>query len=124
MARTTLPKSSEPGAAEASEQLQKAISDPLSVTILVFGEGPKIDQILANVEARASVKSSIRRVVWIPDPSVLSDEQRARYVSSDTVVVAVDGKHGAVAATLTASKARGAFRVDMAFNLAENQLGS
>ena len=124
MARTTLPKSSDTDAARAPEQLQKAISDPLSVTMLVFGKGPNIDRILANVEARASVKSSIRRVVWIPDPSVLSDEQRARYVSSDNVVVAVDGKHGAIAATLTGSKARGALRVDTAFNLAEKQLGS
>ena len=60
MARTTLPRSTESGAAQAAAQLQQLINDPLSVTMLVFGEGPDVAAALALSEGRASVKPSIR----------------------------------------------------------------
>ena len=124
MARVTLPNSSEPGAADAPDQLQQLINDPLSVTMLVFGEGPEIDKVLKMSEDRASVKASIRRVIWIPDPAVLSAEQRTRYGVPGNTAVAVDGKHGKVAETLNDIQAQGALRVDRAFNLAEKNLGA
>ena len=124
MAHVTLPKSSQPGAADAPEQLQQLINDPLSVTMLVFGEGPDVDKALKMSEDRASVKSSIRRVIWIPDPSVLSAEQRTRYGVPGNTAVAVDGKHAEVAEALNDIQAQGALRVDRAFNLAEQKLGS
>ena len=92
--------------------------------MLVFGEGPDVDGALQMSEARASVKASIRRVIWIPDPAVLSDEQRAQYGVPGNVAVAVDGKHGAVAEALNGVQAQGALRVDRAFNLAEQNLSA
>ena len=124
MAHVTLPKSTEPGADQAAAKLQQLINDPLSVTMLVFGEGPDVDAALRMSEGRASVKPSIRRVIWIPDPAVLSADQRTRYGVPGNVAVAVDGKRGAVAEALNDVQAQGALRVDRAFNLAEQNLNA
>ena len=104
--------------AEAQSKLQAAIDDPLTVVMIVYGESPEIDEALQICVARASVKSMIRRVVWVPDPAVLSAEQKSKYTEANKVAVAVGLSDKAVA-SLTKAKASTKIFVEEAFLTAE-----
>ena len=121
MSLIVLPRNTGPDAVEEAQQkLQAAIADPLTVVMLVYGDSPDIDKALEICVARASVKAAIRRVVWIPDASVLSDEQKARYWINGKAAVAIglDDKAGA---SLTKAQAEARIYVEEAFLDAESR---
>lgn len=103
---------------QAQNKLKAAIDDPLTVVMIVYGEGPEIEEALGICVARASVKSMIRQVVWVPDPTVLSAEQKAEYFESNKVAVAV-GLNDKAAASLSKAKAAAKIYVEQAFLKAE-----
>ncbi|MHC4169302.1 MAG: hypothetical protein ACYSWQ_20325 [Planctomycetota bacterium] len=123
MSLIELPKNDSPEAAEEAQRMfQAAIDDPLTVLMLVYGEGPDTRKIRNICCARALVKPVIRRVVWIPDPTVLSDEQRQKYEprTSAAASVGIDDK---IAKRLTRSRAKVKIYVERAFLAAESQGG-
>ena len=103
---------------EAQNKLNAAIDDPLTVVLIVYGEGPEIEEALEVCVARASIKDMIRRVVWVPDPEVLSADQKARYFQQNKVAVAV-GLNDKAVGSLTKTQARGRLFVERAFVKAE-----
>lgn len=121
MTLIVLPRNTDASAADdARRKLLGAIEDPITVVMLVYGEGPEIERAIEICVARASVKGAIRRVVWIPDPSVLDDDLKRRYFRSGKVAVAV-GLDDKVAAGLTKIQAGGRIFVEDAFLAAEGQ---
>ena len=123
MAMIILPKNTDPEtAAEAQHKFKAAIDDPFTVLMVVYGDSPGTDRILEVCCARASVKAHIRRVVWIPDPTVLSNEQKRKYWKKTYAAVAV-GLDDKVASKLTKVEAKGRLYVAEAFASAEGQGG-
>ena len=123
MALIILPRNTDPEtAAEAQHKFKAAIDDPFTVLMVVYGEGPDTPRILEVCCARASVKAALRRVVWIPDPTVLSDEQKRKYWKKTYAAVAI-GRDDKVAYKLTKVEARGRIYVAEAFTSAESQGG-
>ncbi|NIM51593.1 MAG: hypothetical protein GTN62_12260 [Gemmatimonadales bacterium] len=120
MALIVLPRNTGAEAAEqARQKLQAAIDDPVTVVMIVYGEGPHIEKALEVCVARASVKALIRRVVWIPDSSVLSTELKRRFWRSGKVAVAI-GLDDQVAAALSKARAKARIFVEEAFLGAES----
>jgi hypothetical protein len=119
----TLPRAGDPGGADAARvQLQTVIDDTLNVVLVLYGEEPAFDirQALDVAVGRASAKSEIRRVVWCPDPDVLTDDQRASYFRKNKVGATV-GLADRVAATLSLKEAQDGLKVELAFLEAESQ---
>jgi hypothetical protein len=117
-----LPRASEGPSAieEAQRKLDGAIADPLTVVLIVYGEGAQTERALEVCAARASVKPAIRRVVWCPDPSVLSASQKRDYFRANKAAVTI-GLKDSVANSLPASKAMVRHFVEQAFLKAELQ---
>lgn len=107
-------------AAEACTRLLEQIRDPLTVLMLVFGDGPDVEAVLEICVARASTKGLVRRVVWIPDPEVLSPDLKRDFLRAGKVAVVV-GLDDKVAETLTVARAKARFSVERAFLVAEGQ---
>jgi hypothetical protein len=105
---------------EAQSKLKFLIGDALTVLALIRGTDADADRAIEVASARADVKPFIRRVVWVPDVSVLTDEQRQDYFSGDTLLCTV-GLTDTVAMRLSASKAAGRLFVERAFLAAESQ---
>ena len=123
MSLIVLPKNDGPEIAEeAQRKFQAAIDDPLTVLMLVYGEGPDNGKVLEICCARALTKPLIRHVVRIPDPTVLSDEQRQKYgpKTSAAASVGIDDK---IAKRLPRSRAKVKIYVERAFLAAEKQGG-
>ena len=110
----------DPSNIEVQNKLKYIIDDPLTVVMLVYGDNEEIKNILGLCVSRASVKSAIRRVVWIPDDSVLSQEQISAFRPKNKVVVTI-GLNDEVADTLTANKAKFKIKIEKAFLRAEAQ---
>jgi hypothetical protein len=120
---TVLAKNESPEIAEeAQRKFQAAIDDPLTVLMLIYGEGPDTGKILEFCCARALVKAVIRQVVWIPDPTVLSNEQQQKYGPKTSTAASV-GLDDRIAKRLTRSRARVKIYVEQAFLAAESQGG-
>jgi hypothetical protein len=124
MALIILPRKSDSDIAEeeAQQKFKTAIDDPLTVLMVVYGEDSDTPKILEVCCARASTKAAIRRVVWIPDTSVLCDEQKKKYwlAKYPAVSIGLDNKR---AKALTKAKAKVAIYVEQAFLHAESQGG-
>ena len=122
MALIILPRSGNPGGAtEAQIKLQAAIDDPLTVIMIVYGEGPEVEHALQTCAGRALAKPAIRRVVWCPDPEVLSVQQKKNVWQSGMGVVSV-GLADKLADALTIKRAGVRLFVENAFITAEKQL--
>lgn len=120
MSLVVLPRNTDAAAVEtARRRLVAAIEDPLTVVMLVYGEGPDIEKAIEICVARACVKAPVRRVVWIPDTSVLSPDLKHKYHRSGKVAVAV-GLSDKVVAGLTKARAKGRNYVEEAFLEAES----
>ena len=122
MSLTILPRSGDPGgAAAAQHQLQTIINDVLNVVMVVYGEGPEIERALEVVVGRAAADpTNVRRVVWCPDPGVLSKDQKRDYLRAKKVAVSI-GLEDKVADSLNADEAQSGFSVERAFLRAEAQ---
>jgi hypothetical protein len=121
MILTILPRSDEAGGnAEAQTKLQTLIDDVLTVVLIIYGESPDTRRILEVAVGRGEAKPQIRRVVWCPDPSVLSKEQKRDYTKKDKVVVVI-GLADKIAAALDNDEAQSGLEVEIAFCDAEAQ---
>lgn len=109
------------GTPTAQAELQAEIDDPQTVVVIIYGEGPDVDRALEVAVGRAAADDlGLRRVVYCPDDSVLSDQQRSDYFVTDKVLVAI-GLADKIADSLTASRAGVAAYVERAFARAEKQ---
>ncbi len=123
MSLIVLPRNTGPEAvAEAEHKFKAAIEDPLTVLMVVYGEGPDVEKTLEVCTARALVKAIIRRVVWVPDPGVLSKELKAKYWRKTWAAISI-GLDDEVAEDLTMAKAKVRIYVEQAFLHAEGQGG-
>ena len=123
MSLIVLPKNDSPEkATEAQFKFEAAIDNPLTVLMVVYGQNEDTDRILEVCLARASVKAAIRRVVWIPDPTVLSAKQRASYGPKTSAAASI-GLDNKIARRLTKSRAKVPIYVERAFLTAESQGG-
>lgn len=121
MALITLPRVNDPGGTpEAQAKLQAAIDEPFTVVIIVYEEGPEVEHVLETCTGRALAKPAIRRVVWCPDPSVLSPEQKKNFWRANKAAVSV-GLADTVADALTLKQAQVRILVEGAFLAAEGQ---
>lgn len=121
MALTILPRSGDPGGADAAQQqLQTIINDVLTVVIVVYGEGSKIERAIEVVVGRAMAKPQIRRAVWCRDPDVLSKDQKKKYFRAKKAGVSI-GLEDKVADALDGDEVRSGFSVERAFLRAEAQ---
>ena len=59
--------------------LGQAIADKYTITMLVFGDGQGEDQIASKADVRAGALASTRRVVWIRDVSILTEDEKNSY---------------------------------------------
>lgn len=110
-----LPKNTGPDSSqEAQAKLKAEIEDPYSAVMIINGEGPDVSKAIEMCTARAALNPLRRRVIWVPDITVLTDEQRQEYAPSGIagVVIGLDDK---VAATLTAEKAKVRIYIEEAF---------
>ncbi len=96
------------------------IDDVLNVVMIVYGEGTDIERVIEVVVGRATAKPQIRRVVWCPDPRVLSVEQRKNYFRKDKVATAI-GLADKIAEALDIDEAQSGMSVELAFLAAEDQ---
>ena len=121
MPQIILPRSGDPGgAAEAQIRLQSAIDAEFTVLMIIYGEGPDIERVIEVCDGRALAKPAIRRVVWCPDPTVLSADQKKNYFRKDKVAVSV-GLSNILAEALPLEKAKARIFVEGAFLEAEGQ---
>jgi hypothetical protein len=121
MAITILPRADDPGGAPAAQvQLQTIIDDVLTVVMVVYGEGADIERVIEVVVGRATAKPQIRRVVWCPDPTVLSVQQKKNYFRTNKVVVSI-GLADKIAEALDGDEAQSGLCVEKAFASAEAQ---
>lgn len=114
MAITILPRSTDPDGETAPVQLQTIIDDPLTVVMVVYGEGNDIDRVIEVVVGRATAKPEIRRVVWCRDVAVLSTDQKKNYFRKDKVAVCI-GLSNKVDSALDIDEAQVALMVEEAF---------
>lgn len=116
-----LAKSSEPnGTEKAQARLKALIDDPLTVLTLIGGEGSEAHDSLEMAVSVASAKPAIRRVVWVPDKTVLSADQLANFFPQGVLLCSV-GIEDRVAETLSPKKAKIRSLVEHAFLAAEAQ---
>jgi hypothetical protein len=121
MILTILPKSGDDGGAQAAQvKLQTVIDDVETVVLIAYGEGPEINRVIEIAVGRADVEPYIRRVVWCPDSSVLSAEQRASYFQKDKAVVTI-GLADKIAGALDIVRAQLPLHIELAFSKAETQ---
>jgi len=57
----------------------QAIADKYTITMLIFGDGQGEDQIASKADVRAGALASVRRVVWIRDVSILTEDEIRLY---------------------------------------------
>jgi hypothetical protein len=121
MAITILPRTTDPGGTSAAQaQLQTVIDDVLNVVMIVYGEGTDIERAIEVVVGRATAKPQLRRVVWCPDPTVLSTKQKANYFRDDKAAVSI-GLADKIAKDLDLLEAQSGLSVERAFLEAELQ---
>ena len=121
MALITLPRSNDPGGAtEAQVKLQAAIDDPLTVVMILYGEGPDVERALETCTGRALAMPAIRRVVWCPDPGVLSPQQKKSFFRANKAAVSI-GLADSIAESLSLDDAQVRIDVEGAFLAAEAQ---
>ena len=118
MAIVVLPKASDPnGKTDAQARLQAEIDDPFSAVMIILGEGPSINRVVEVGTARASITPLRRRVVWVPDPGVLTDDQTRAY-SPNGEVAAFIGLDNKVSSRLAIAKAQIPIFVEQGFTKA------
>ncbi len=121
MAITILPRAGDPGGASAAQvQLQTVIDDVLNVVMVVYGEGLDVERVIEVAVGRAAAKPQLRRVIWCPDPGVLSAKQRKSYFRNNKVAVAI-GLADKIAEALDIDEAQSGMSVELAFAEAEAQ---
>lgn len=99
---------------QVQTRLQTIIDDPFIAVLIVYGEGPDIDQAIQVCVARAALRIDLRRVVWVPDPDILSAEQKKQYFRKNKAAVMI-GLDDKIAAQLTPDEASVILLVDSAF---------
>ena len=73
---------------KARKLLIQAIDDKFTITMLIFGDGNGEDQIASKADIRAGALTSARRVVWVRDINILSEEEKKKYRKDrDDIVV-------------------------------------
>jgi hypothetical protein len=105
---------------EAQSKLRFLIDDALSVLAVVRGGHPNSEQVLEVASGRASTKPAIRRVVWVPDVSVLTPQQQADFFGNGGLLATI-GIADKVARVLSAEDATVKYLVEKAFLEAEVQ---
>jgi uncharacterized protein YeaC (DUF1315 family) len=114
----TLPKNTGPDSCQdAQQKFDEALGDSFAAVMIIMGEGPDIDEIITICTQAADVKPSTRKVVWVPDLTVLTQEQKEKCIQS-VVVIGLDKN---VAATLTKDQAKLDIYVEEAFTKGEAQ---
>lgn len=73
---------------KARDLLNQAIADKYTITMLIFGDGQGEDQIASKADIRAMALASTRRVVWVRDLDILSQEEKQLYrkLEEDVIV--------------------------------------
>ena len=103
----------------ARAMLDQAIADKYANTMLIFGDGQGEDQVASKAAIRAQVLST-RRVVWIRDVSILTeDEIRLYREGRDDVVVCTLNLDDKPVVHLDRTKANSFLALDRAFLKAE-----
>ena len=121
MAITILPRTTDPGGSSGAQaQLQTAIDDVLTVVMIVYGEDTDIERAIEVAVGRATAKPQIRRVVWCPDPTVLSTTQKTNYFRDNKAAVSI-GLADKIAKDLDLAEAQSGLSVERAFLEAELQ---
>lgn len=121
MVLITLPTSDLPHAQrDARAKLTAAISDPITVVIVVQGNDGDARAAVEMCVARAMVKPGIRRVVWVPEPTLLTAAQQALFTPDNVRALSI-GLDDKPAEPLTNVRARIRHFVERAFVKAENQ---
>ncbi len=105
---------------EAQQKLDAEINNPLTVLMLIYGEGAEIDRAIQICTEAASVKPNIRKVISIPDHTVLTIEQKRRFMHPIKPVVSV-GLNNEIAIALEVFESQEDVYVEEAFNSAEAQ---
>jgi len=122
MAIMILPRTTDPGGnSTAQAQLQTVVDDVLTVVMIVYGEGTDIERAIEVIVGRATAKPQIRRVVWCPDPTVLSTKQKTSYFRDNKVAVSI-GLADQIATELDLVEAQSGLSVERAFVKAEAQV--
>lgn len=70
-------------------KLDKAISDPSFITMLILGTAENQESVSKKAEIRERAMPSTRVVVWAKDLGLLKSEERAKYTDSDSAVACV-----------------------------------
>ena len=116
----TLPRSGDPGAANAAATLQAIIDDPLFIVMVILGEPDGIDEIIALAKERAELAPDQRAVVHAPDPDVLAVDQLSEMrEGSPFAVMAFWSLLGKVEARLRSAEAKNPLDVAEALAVAE-----
>ncbi len=106
---------------EAVQQVRRkfeaAIADRFTVVAILYGTEGDTDIILETLEARASLQASIRRVVWVKNPAVLTGRQQEAYRRPGFPVVFV-GLDDQVVYKLDSARAKSRGRVERGFTKA------
>lgn len=115
MAIIVLPKTTDPnGTADAQSRLKAEIDDPFSVVMIILGDGPSINRVVEVGTARASISPLRRRVVWVPDTGVLTQQQMQDYSPNGEVAVFI-GLDNKVNSRLPLAQAQIAIFVEQGF---------
>lgn len=124
MAITILPRTGDSGGVAAAQaQLQVLIEDVRTVIAIVYGEGPEIERVIEIAVGRATIPTippDLRRVVWCPDETILSSEQKKKYFRKNKVVVFV-GLADEIAEALDIDEGRSGLSVELGFQKAAAQ---
>lgn len=105
---------------KARTQLEQAIADKFTITMLIFGDGNGQDQIASQADVRAQALASTRRVVWVRDPGILTatESQQYRQGSDDIIVCTLNLKDKPVV-HLDMAKAQDIVELELAFAKAQ-----
>jgi hypothetical protein len=105
---------------KARQQLDQAIADRYTITMLVFGDGNGEDQIASQADIRAEALASTRRVVWVRDTSILTSSENQQYrKGSDDIIVCTLNLDDKPVVHLNRSKASNIIDLELAFAKAQ-----
>lgn len=107
---------------KARNLLDLAIADKYTITMLVLGDGQGEDQIASKADIRAQALASTRRVVWVRDLSLLTEDERLSYrKGSEDVVVCTLNLDDKPVVHLDRVKARNIIDLELAFLKAQQE---
>jgi hypothetical protein len=101
---------------KARTLLNQAIVDKFTITMLVLGDGRGEDQIASKADVRAHALASTRRVVWVRDLSILTEDEKQSYrKGSEDIVVCTLNLNDEPVVHLDRTKAGNIIDLELAF---------